>query len=380
MNWTNPPSSEVGPSPAAPMPGGPFRSLSSPEPLESLDGYPLNRPDRPGSPSALLDPTETTVGFNHPLDWPGPSGTTAAEQDAEYRAHVALCQGFRHSGWQRRREATAAALRMSGAAASRLERFAGCGAVAWVLRRKDEHATLRVASNRCHDRFCVPCADEHRRIVCRNLRTALAGKTLRFMTLTLRSADRPLKETLSFLAASWRRLRAVLAESNRLSGGVSFLELTLNEDTRCWHPHLHVICEGAYIPHAWLSAKWLEITGDSFIVDVRALRGADAAAGYVSKYASKALSASVVRDSERFVEAVDALQGTRTFNTFGDWTGLRLSESPDDDGGWEPLAPLWLIMLKAHAGDRDALAILIKLRRSDCNDPSDLLDCMPEGP
>lgn len=250
---------------------------------------------------------------------------------------------------------------------------------------------VRVATNKCHDRFCGPCAEEHRRVVCRNLRAALAGRDLRFMTLTLKSRERPLAATLGILAACWRRLRGVLTGKTRplggeappvcrMSGGVVFLELSLNPNTRCWHPHLHILYEGTYIPQAWLSKQWLAITTDSFIVDIRRLNDSNAAAGYVAKYAAKALSPNVVRDPDRLTEAVITLHGRRTFSTFGTWTGLDLSRSPDDDDGWEPLCPLWVLIADAAKGGQDALEILRKLRSSNHVDTADLLDLLPAGP
>jgi hypothetical protein len=104
-----------------------------------------------------------------------------------------------------------------------------------------------------------------------------------------------------------------------MTGGVYFLELTFNERTALWHPHLHVIFEGAYLPHPVAKSTWLDVTADSFVVDVRALNGASGAAGYVTKYATKAVGASIWTNAGRLDEAMGALAGRRCFQTFGDW-------------------------------------------------------------
>lgn len=313
-------------------------------------------------PSSSLDALETSRGLASTLPIPCPRDLSRK-----------LCQSFRHGGWLERRQRTAAAIAAAGGSPARIERFSRCGDTAWVLQASTDHNRFRLATNRCRDRFCVPCANEHRQVVCRNLRAALAGRTLRLMTLTLKSSDAPLTEQLSRLYKSWSRLRALLKHQHGLVGGIAFTELTLNDRTRLWHPHLHVIFEGQWVPKQWVKSEWLRITGDSFIVDLRPLKDADHAAGYVAKYASKAISANVVLDRDRFPEAIAALQAHRLFATFGTWTGLHLSRHPEDDVGWEPLRPLYLVILDARSGDVTARAILSALRGSACDDPLTIL-------
>lgn len=57
-----------------------------------------------------------------------------------------------------------------------------------------------------------------------------------------------------------------------------------------WHPHLHMVAMSPVQPDAGrLASEWHEITGDSFIVDVRPINQADPASGFleVFKYALK---------------------------------------------------------------------------------------------
>jgi hypothetical protein len=154
-----------------------------------------------------------------------------------------------------------------------------------------------------------------------------------------------------------------------LLGGVSFLEITLNSQTRLWHAHLHVLFEGQYVPISWLRDTWLKITGDSYIVDIRPVKNADYAAGYIGKYASKAIDNRVIDDHERFVEAILALQATRTFACFGSWVHLGLSKHPETAEGWSPVRPLYLVILDAQRGDDVARSILRYLLPSGTDDP-----------
>lgn len=341
-------------------------AASTPGPcLQATQDTPVVTVDRhsgESSPSSSLDALETSRGLSSNLPLPSPAELSKK-----------LCSTFRHSGWAERRQRTLDALRASGASAGRTDRFATCGDVAWVLQHLEDRGRFRLATNRCRDRFCVPCANEHRQTVCRNLREALAGKTLRLLTLTLKSGETPLADQLSRLYASWGRLRGLMRASHGLVGGVAFVEVSLNPQSRQWHPHLHIIFEGQWTPKAWLRETWLKITGDSYIVDIRPIRDSDHAAGYVAKYASKAVSANVVNDRERFVEAITAMQAHRLFATFGTWTHLHLSRHPESDAGWEPLRPLYLVILDARSGDVTAGNILRALCGASADDPLTLL-------
>ena len=336
------------------------------DPLPDIDVYPSNNGRVAPSTSSSLDALETSRGLASDLPLPSPAAVSRP-----------LCSGFRHSGWQDRRARTLRALTAAGASPQRLDRFTRCGDVAWVLQSTSDPSRYRLAANRCRDRMCVPCANEHRSTVCRNLREACAGKVLRLLTLTLKSREIPLADLLRILNESWAVLRREMKREHGLLGGVAFLEITLNPTSRLWHPHLHVIFEGQWTPKAWIRERWLAITGDSFIVDVKPIADSNHAAGYVAKYASKTLSASVLNDPERMCEAVQALTGLRAFATFGSWTKLHLSRHPESDVGWEPLRPLYLVILDARSGDTVARAILQALSRSNADDPLTLLHDLP---
>ncbi len=333
------------------------------EPHPHLDGNPSICPERPPAPSSPLDGLETSLG--HSIDLPSP---TPAEISRP------LCSTFRHGGWIQRRRRTLSCLEGSSASPARLDRFRRCGDKAWVLQSTTEAHRYRLALNRCRDRFCVPCATEHRQVVSRNLREALKGRTLRLMTLTLKSREIPLKDSLGVLEASWRRLRGMMKQQHGLLGGVAFVEISLNPATRLWHPHLHVIFEGQYVPQSWLKQEWLAITGDSFIVDIRQLQDSNQAAGYVAKYASKAISGSVLDDRQRFIEAIDSLTGARMFATFGTWTKLGLSKHPESAAGWQPLRPLYLVIIDARNGCEVSRRILRCLTGVTAHDPLTLFN------
>jgi hypothetical protein len=85
-------------------------------------------------------------------------------------------------------------------------------------------------------------------------------------------------------------------EFAKVAGGIASYEIT-NHEENGWHPHVHMICLLTdWIDQKTLSQEWEEITGDSFIVDIRRIKptdggkgGIDIASGLleVCKYALK---------------------------------------------------------------------------------------------
>lgn len=280
---------------------------------------------------------------------------------------------FRHSGWKERRDRVLRALQAREVAPATIERFQECGARAWVLRDRDNPGRVRLATNRCRCRWCTPCSVEQQRMLCANIRTACTGRELRFLTLTLKASARSLGESLARLRSGFRKLRQRVAFRGKIKGGVYFVEIKLGRNSGQWHPHLHVLFEGDYLPQQQLRDEWLSITGDSYIVHVCRIHDSGKAAGYVAKYASKAVPAEVVRDHGRLCEAMDALDGTRTFHAFGTWTGLKLSKPSVDGTVWVPLMPLAACIMRANAGDPQCRETLSRLRRSGTDDPLDAL-------
>lgn len=306
---------------------------------------------KPTTPGTLLDPEETTA-----------HRAVSEKTAALARESAALNRSFRHSWWRDRRGAVSAALLRLNADQARTERFEQCGSTAWVMRAKDDSGRYRIAGNRCKDRWCEACSAEKRRTLLRNLTTKLPVGRIRLLTLTLKSSEIGLKSQIDRIYNCFKDLRRRKEFRKRLRGGLFFLEISLNETTKKWHPHLHVLCQGEFLPIKLVRETWHEITGDSYICDVREIKDAQHAVRYVAKYASKAISHNVFHDPEKLDEAIDALHGRRTFNVFGNWTKLGLSKVPDDDCGWEVFDSLANVIRRARAGDSECRKIVFKLK------------------
>lgn len=299
-----------------------------------------------------------------------PLPRTAPEHDDS----ATLNRTFRHSFWRVRRERTLHAMATLDIAPKRQDRFMACGDSAWVLIDANDPNRYRLAVNRCRDRWCEACQTERRRTITRNVAAKLRDRSLRLLTLTLKSQSVPLTDQIDRLLRSFRRFRQAAPVRHCLVGGLYFVEITYNNRRDQWHPHLHVIFEGGFLPHELAKQTWLHVTGDSYVVDVRALHNSHAAASYVAKYAAKAVSHHVWTCPARFKEAIVALHGRRTFHAFGHWRALDLSKLPPDDTEWVVYAPLADLIRRARARDPDALRALRALSATFALEPFDRED------
>lgn len=217
-----------------------------------------------------------------------------------------------------------------GASPSRLRRFATCGDSFWILRNKTDPTRFRLALSLCHDRYCPSCQSARAARIRANIEDHLQPHPYRLVTLTLRSSSDDLTNQVTRLYASFTLLRRHKSWRTHVTGGVAFLEVTYNHDRHTWHPHLHIVCEGKYYPHASLKADWLAVTGDSDVVDIRLIRDAKIIARYVVSYTTKPCNLHPVHDPDLFIEYIRATTARRTIIPFGTWTKYRLLRPPAD--------------------------------------------------
>lgn len=126
------------------------------------------------------------------------------------------------------------------------------------------------------------------------------------------------------------------SEFSKIDGAMFSYEMTYS-DEKGWHPHVHMICLlNDYIDVKALSKLWLEVTGDSFIVDVRKLKAKDIgksegsivdAMQEVFKYALK-FSDLELNDQ---LHAWETLRGRRLTGSFGSLWGIKVPDDSLDD-------------------------------------------------
>lgn len=302
---------------------------------------------------ASLDPPETK-----PQSGRSPCSDHAGSPRADYLEDLLAAPSaeiaFRHSGWAPTRRKVLRALDSLPDGAARFARVATCGSRAWVYKSVEPVPRYAIRCRKCHDRFCTPCATARSHQVARNLARVVDPKHTRFVTLTLKHSDAPLADQLTRLYASFAKLRSRKLWRSTQNGGIAFLEVKRSRDGRSWHPHLHVLTTGRFLPQTQLAAAWLSVTGDSHIVDIRWIRRAGDACDYVAKYAAKGCCGTVIADPPALREAVAALAGRRTYLTYGTWRGKVMSAPEDDDGvEWVLVSTLEsLLASRRLAGDR----------------------------
>lgn len=221
----------------------------------------------------------------------------------------------------------------------RARRFRQCGERSVVLQHADDPSRYKVACQRCHDRFCLPCMQDRARLIVANLRAQVKYEPTRFLTLTLKHNDAPLAEQLDRLYSSFLCLRRRSFWRDFVTGGVAFLEIKLSSTDDRWHPHLHVLLRGKYVPHKLLSDAWLQITGDSYIVDIRPVPSPDHLYSYLTRYVTKGWDPGMYRKIHALREAIEALKGRKLLASFGNFSGLRLLEPPTSET-WVELGTL----------------------------------------
>lgn len=273
---------------------------------------------------------------------------------------------WRHGSWTSTRYAILRAMEASAIPMSRVNAFRECGSRAWVYHYPSDPPNFRLHSCTCKDRFCVPCAKTRSMVIRENLLAKVDARTCRFLTLTIRSKNEPLPDTIDRLYRAFSDLRRLAFWKRHVSGGAAFCEITRNAKSATWHVHIHALVQGVYVPKRELQACWKACTDGSFIVDIRAIRTEKDVVTYLTKYITKPFSADVLTDHSSLVESMIALKGRRMCMTFGKWRKFPLTKLPDRPQ-CVPLCPLNELVALANRGVDAAQKIITELwgRRDD---------------
>lgn len=188
--------------------------------------------------------------------------------------------------------------------------------------------TVRVLSSACRLRWCPLCVQAKSRIIARNVGDWLAScKGAKFLTLTLRHSNASLDSQVTRLYACFRALRRRKYIKSSIRAGVWFFQIKWIEETESWHPHLHCVLDAEFMPHKLLKQMWLEETGDSTIVDIRAVRDPQKVAEYVARYAAAPCKLSSLNNYCK-LELMTALHGRRLCGKWGDHKDMQLFAKP----------------------------------------------------
>lgn len=198
------------------------------------------------------------------------------------------------------------------------------------------------------------------------LHRTLAGcgrKSLRMITLTALNYGGSLRDQIDKLKKDFRRLRQRKSWKQHVYWGVAVIEVTRNHATRTWHAHIHAIYAGEYYPHDELSSEWHKVTGDSYVVDIRAIKDKERALQYVTKYATKLLDpTSAATTLDELKDYYLSLQREHLLIWFGDYPDPMDPRSKDNcPDDWHFLGSLEHIVKDAASGDPEAQRIMREL-------------------
>lgn len=117
-------------------------------------------------------------------------------------------------------------------------------------------------------------------------------------------------------------------EMFKFTGGVFAYEFKRGSGSQDWHPHIHMLAlipKKTNIDIALLKQEWLDITGDSSVINIKYANDN----AYLEVFAY-ALKFSEMDNSDRW-EAFNLLKGERLISSFGEMRGVVLPEDDTDD-------------------------------------------------
>lgn len=135
---------------------------------------------------------------------------------------------------------------------------------------------------------------------------------------------------LSQARRSYLRGKGPHVEMAKAVGGVASYEFKRGQRSGLWHPHSHAVWLCYEMPDAEkLSSEWHNITGDSYIVDVRPIDQTDPVSGFleVFKYAVKFSDLPLADNWQGW----KTLAGRRLVFSFGELYGVKVPEEMTDE-------------------------------------------------
>jgi hypothetical protein len=198
------------------------------------------------------------------------------------------------------------------------------------------HTTKLYPTYRCKKLFCPDCASERANRLARQTESKVAhvmrttqGR-LCFLTLTTRNTP-TLEEGLSKLKKVFAKFKRKKVFKKHIKGYFGGFEYTFNPQTKDFHVHLHlIILRGKFWNQSDISDTWREVTGDSFIVDIREIRNAHKGVKELCKYIVKPLDL-LAMPNEKLREVMMMKSGTRMFVSGGCFYNVKLDDVVDEN-------------------------------------------------
>lgn len=297
------------------------------------------------------DNPRTGVSFSASLD---PSETSDLT-----RVNMSAPQLRIHARWAKPRETIILALRHGNDRCQRrARRIDGCCFNPEV--RRGAGGMPLLVHNVCRDRLCPRCQIQRGKLLA--TRIALLTHSFnatRFVTFTLRHKAEPLDSMLDRLYDCFRALRKTKEWKRHVVGGVYCVQVTRNTKTGQWHAHLHCLVDGTFWAQSEIARVWERVTGDSKIVDIRAVVDRRSVASYVAEYVSRP-DGIAEWGWDAIAEYAEAMHGRRLVHTFGTAHAQQVEDRDDDrdcSGGEFVADVLTLLRLKKRGSVRAAFVV-----------------------
>lgn len=189
------------------------------------------------------------------------------------------------------------------------------------LLQEDSHQTIslycancgekRVVTLRCGRRSCPICRKSlHFRLLREYLTIARRVQHPKLLTLTRVTRKALTRQEVSAIRSAFQRLLHRQYFRERIHGGLYVIEI--KSGGTGWNLHLHALIEASYLDQRIISNNWQQITGDSYVVDIRQAYSARTGLRYILKYM---LKPPVLNGQESIYDQV--LKGTRLVQPFG---------------------------------------------------------------
>lgn len=239
----------------------------------------------------------------------------------------------------------------------RVFQLEGCRTRAWFVRNRLD-GSVRVASNSCRLRWCPLCSRARTNYIRHEVQAWFQTANYpKFLTVTVKHTQQSLTDQINHIYESFQKMRKDKYLKRHCSGGLWFFQLCWNSQRREWHPHIHAIITGDYMPYKKLRSLWLKYTGDSEILDIRPVKDPKIVGQYVARYAARPCQLSELPHKQA-VEAMMSLYGRRMAGSWGSARSIsfRPRKIPDPEN-WEYLGG-WSIVNALASTDERAKAIL----------------------
>lgn len=258
-------------------------------------------------------------------------------------------------------KALADAYAAAGATEKKCLRIRYCGSDPWLVQDTADPTHYAIRADDCGCRYCHRCGPRLRYRRLQMMADIMRGQRLRFLTLTRRSPRERLKTAIAELKRAFKRLRKSEMWRENVKGCIAVLEVKHNPDTNSWHVHYHCLITGHYMPQARLSDLWLAATGDSPVVDIRAVRDTATAVRYVAKYLAKGSLLAAITTPTAVTELLTDTVGVRDIERFGSLRRNPRQNSQEPKRRWKIVKHLSAVIRDAAEGSMQDLAMLQSL-------------------